>query len=78
MLVFIAVFVYLAAGKELAAVELRERATQHHASPFAGFGESPFADEFLRQTRVRNRQAVPVIDERGNVVGWTSDDDISR
>jgi Zn-dependent protease len=78
MLVFIAVFVYLAAGKELAAVELRERATQHHASPFAGFGGSPFADEFLRQTRVRDHLAVPVIDERGNVVGWTSDDDISR
>lgn len=70
MLVFIAIFIYFAAGQEAAAVDWRERSAEPFQTDAARPIDPRAGQEFRWPNEPARREVVPVVDEAGRVVGW--------
>ena len=69
MLVFIAIFIYMAAGQEAAAAEWRERNSSFFQTD-AARPIKPESEPAAWRSESSRGEVVPVMDEAGRVVGW--------
>ena len=69
MLVFIAIFIYMAAGQEAAAAEWRERNSSFFQTD-AARPIKPESGPAAWRSESSRGEVVPVMDEAGRVVGW--------